>query len=138
MRGEQINGLIPAHGASHGCDTAIQRFFADPGKVAVGHLQAQDMPQCRPDPSRRLDGEVQQYEEKTQHQDRLSILECQLRQQQQNLDAAVELLIQRGILTLSSGDLGAEDLSGYGLDGFIDKPRGLDQFEALVEVTLQK
>ena len=83
------------------------------------------------------DGEVQQ-QEKTQYQARLSMLECQLRQQQQKLDAAVELLIQRGILTLSSGYLGAEDLSGYGLDGFIDKPRGLDQFEALVEVTLQK
>ena len=83
------------------------------------------------------DGEVQQ-QEKTQHQARLSMLECQLRQQQQKLDAVVELLIQRGILTLSSGYLGAEDLSGYGLDGFIDKPRGLDQLEALVEVTLQK
>lgn len=83
------------------------------------------------------DGEVQQ-QEKTQHQARLSMLECQLRQQQQKLDAAVELLIQQGNLTLSSGYLGAEDLSGYGLDGFIDKPRGLDQFEALVEVTLQK
>lgn len=83
------------------------------------------------------DGEVQQ-QEKTQHQARLSMLECQLRQQQQKLDAAVELLIQRGNLTLSSGYLGAEDLSGYGLDGFIDKPRDLDQFEALVEVTLQK
>ena len=84
------------------------------------------------------DGEVQQQEEKTQHQDRLSMLECQLRQQQQKLDAAVELLIQRGNLTLSSGYLGAEDLSGYGLDGFIDKPRGLGQFEALVDVTLQR
>lgn len=83
------------------------------------------------------DGEVQQ-QEKTQHQARLSMLECQLRQQQQKLDAAVELLIQQGNLTLSSGYLGAEDLSGYGLDGFIDKPRDLDQFEALVEVTLQK
>ena len=83
------------------------------------------------------DGEVQQ-QEKTQHQARLSMLECQLRQQQQKLDAVVELLIQRGNLTLSSGSLGAEDLSGYGLDGFIDKPRDLDQFEALVEVTLQK
>jgi hypothetical protein len=83
------------------------------------------------------DGEVQQ-QEKTQHQTRLSMLECQLRQQQQKLDAAVELLIQQGNLTLSSGYLGAEDLSGYGLDGFIDKPRDLDQFEALVEVTLQK
>ena len=83
------------------------------------------------------DGEVQQ-QEKTQHQARLSMLECQLRQQQQKLDAAVELLIQQGNLTLSSGSLGAEDLSGYGLDGFIDKPRDLDQFEALVEVTLQK
>ena len=82
-------------------------------------------------------GEVQQ-QEKTQHQARLSMLECQLRQQQQKLDAAVELLIQQGNLTLSSGYLGAEDLSGYGLDGFIDKPRDLDQFEALVEVTLQK
>ncbi|MBT4977318.1 MAG: hypothetical protein HOM86_08255 [Gemmatimonadetes bacterium] len=47
-------------------------------------------------------------------------------------------MIQQGNLTLSSGYLGAEDLSGYGLDGFIDKPRDLDQFEALVEVTLQK
>ena len=84
------------------------------------------------------DREVQQQEEKTQHQARLSMLECQLRQQQQKLDAAVELLIQQGNLTLSSGYLGAEDLSGYGLDGFIDKPRDLDQFEALVEVTLQK
>ncbi|HIL10738.1 MAG TPA: response regulator [Candidatus Latescibacteria bacterium] len=37
-----------------------------------------------------------------------------------------------------SGSLGAEDLSGYGFDGFIDKPMGLDQLEALVEVTLQK
>ena len=83
------------------------------------------------------DGEVQQ-QEKTQHQARLSMLECQLRQQQQKLDAAVELLIQQGNLTLSSGYLGAEDLSGYGLDGFIDKSRDLDQFEALVEVTLQK
>ena len=83
------------------------------------------------------DGEVQQ-QEKTQHQARLSMLECQLRQQQQKLDAAVELLIQQGNLTLSSGYLGAEDLSGYGLDGFIDKPRDLDQFEALVEATLQK
>jgi len=83
------------------------------------------------------DGEVQQ-QEKTQHQARLSMLECQLRQQQQKLDAAVELLIQQGNLTLSSGYLGAEDLSGYGLDGFIDQPRDLDQFEALVEVTLQK
>ena len=82
-------------------------------------------------------GEGQQ-QEKTQHQARLSMLECQLRQQQQKLDAAVELLIQQGNLTLSSGYLGAEDLSGYGLDGFIDKPRDLDQFEALVEVTLQK
>ncbi|MBT4977317.1 MAG: hypothetical protein HOI20_21800 [Gemmatimonadetes bacterium] len=34
------------------------------------------------------DGEVQQ-QEKTQHQARLSMLECQLRQQQQKLDAAV-------------------------------------------------
>ena len=83
------------------------------------------------------DGEVQQ-QEKTQHQARLSMLECQLRQQQQKLDAAVELLIQQGNLTLSSGYLGAEDLSGYGLGGFIDKSRDLDQFEALVEVTLQK
>jgi hypothetical protein len=83
------------------------------------------------------DGEVQQ-QEKTQHQARLSMLECQLRQQQQKLDAAVELLIQQGNLTLSSGYLGAEDFSGYGLDGFIDKTRDLDQFEALVEVTLQK
>ncbi|MBT5804232.1 MAG: hypothetical protein HOI20_21795 [Gemmatimonadetes bacterium] len=47
-------------------------------------------------------------------------------------------MIQQGNLTLSSGYLGAEDLSGYGLDGFIDKPRGFDPFEALVEVTLQK
>ena len=54
------------------------------------------------------------------------------------IDAAVELLIQRGNLALGSGYLGAEDLSGYGLDGFIDKPRGLGQFKALVEVTLQK
>ena len=54
------------------------------------------------------------------------------------LDAAVELLIQQGNLTLSSGYLGAEDLSGYGLGSFIDKSRDLDQFEALVEVTLQK
>lgn len=84
------------------------------------------------------DREVQQQEEKTQHQARLSMLECQLRQQQQKLDAVVELLIQRGNLTLSPGSLGAEDLSGYGLDGFIDKPRGFDPFEALVEVTLQK
>ena len=42
------------------------------------------------------DGEVQQQEEKTQHQARLSMLECRLRQQQQKLDAVVELLIQRG------------------------------------------
>ena len=83
------------------------------------------------------DGEVQQ-QEKTQHQARLSMLECQLRQQQQKLDAAVELLIQQGNLTLSSGYLGAEDLSGYGFGGFVDKSRDLDQFEALVEVTLQK
>ena len=83
------------------------------------------------------DGEVQQ-QEKTQHQARLSMLECQLRQQQQKLDAAVELLIQQGNLTLSSGYLGAEDLSGYGFGGFVDKSRDLDQFEALVEVTPQK
>lgn len=82
-------------------------------------------------------GEVQQ-QEKTQHQARLSMLECHLRQQQQKLDAAVELLIQQGNLTLSSGYLGTEDLSGYGLGGYIDKSGNLDQFEALVEVTLQK
>ena len=35
-----------------------------------------------------------------------------------------------------SGYLGTEDLSGYGFAGFIDKPMGLDQLEALVEVTL--
>jgi len=42
------------------------------------------------------DGEVQQQEEKPQHQAWLSMLECRLRQQQQKLDAVVELLIQRG------------------------------------------
>ena len=167
-------------------------------------------------------------EHNKQQQARLSILERQLRQQRQELDVAVELLVQRGNLTQSeaeyyiadqlkdrvprvmivddepdfrhfvkealssfmvveaqsgaealkivqeerldliiadirmpemdgctlmtnlrskfpgvpvlavSGYLGAEDLTSYGFDGFIDKPVGLDQLQALVEVTLQK
>jgi len=34
--------------------------------------------------------------------------------------------------------LAAEDLKGYGFDGFIEKPVGLDQLQNMVEMTLQK
>lgn len=186
-----------------------------------------NLAQIQAEESTEGDEEERQLEKK-QHQARFAILERQLRQQQQKLDVAIELLVQRGNLTESeaeyyiadqlkdrvprvlivddevdfrhfvkealasfmvveaesgaealkivqeerldliiadirmpemdgctlmtnlrskypgvpvlavSGYLGAEDLTGYGFDGFIDKPVELDQLQTLVEVTLQK
>ena len=44
-----------------------------------------------------------------------------------------------GLPVLAVSDyLAAEDLKGYGFDGFVEKPVGLDQLQNMVEMTLQK